>query len=155
MTLLPPEVWFAQLPTFYCSAAALFTDQDGRVLLVKPNYRDHWGLPGGIVEADEFPHAGCRREVSEELGIDIDPGPLLVIDWSPPRGPRPRAICSMLFEGGVLAADTPITLQAEELDDYAFVPRDTVPTLIPAFLTARVEAGLRARAAGHTIYLPA
>jgi 8-oxo-dGTP diphosphatase len=155
MTLLSPEAWFAQLPTFYCAAAALFTDHDDRILLVKPNYRDHWGMPGGIVEADEFPHVGCRREVLEELGLDIEPGPLLVVDWSPPHGARPRAICSMLFDGGVMPADTPITLQAEELDDYAFVRRDTMPTLIPAFLVARVEAGLRARAAGHTIYLPA
>ena len=39
--------WFAQLPTMFAAAAALFTGSDGRVLLVKPNYRDHWSLPGG------------------------------------------------------------------------------------------------------------
>jgi hypothetical protein len=45
--------WFAQLPTMFAAAAALFTDEDDRVLLVKPNYRDHWSLAGGILEHGE------------------------------------------------------------------------------------------------------
>lgn len=32
------------------SAAALFTDLLGRVLLVKPTYREQWLLPGGGAE---------------------------------------------------------------------------------------------------------
>ena len=40
--------WYARLPTMFAAAAALFTSADGRVLLVKPNYRDHWSRPGGI-----------------------------------------------------------------------------------------------------------
>ena len=43
--------WYARLPTMFGAAAALFTDAAGRVLLVKPNYRDHWSLPGGILDA--------------------------------------------------------------------------------------------------------
>jgi 8-oxo-dGTP pyrophosphatase MutT (NUDIX family) len=66
--------WYARLPTMFAAAAALFTSADGRVLLVKPNYRDHWSLPGGILEHGEPPHEGCRREVKEELGLDITPG---------------------------------------------------------------------------------
>jgi len=76
--------WFAQLPTMFGAAAALFTDPAGRVLLVKPNYRDHWSLAGGILDHGEPPHVGCRREVAEELGLDIEPGPLLVVGWSAP-----------------------------------------------------------------------
>ena len=51
----------------FAAAAALLTSSDGRVLLVKPNYRDHWSLPGGILEHGEPPHEGCRREVEEDL----------------------------------------------------------------------------------------
>src|SRR2546430_3056704 len=60
--------WYARLPTMFAAAAALFTSADGRVLLVKPNYRNYWSLPGGILEHGEPPHEGCRREVkrSEE-----------------------------------------------------------------------------------------
>jgi len=45
--------WSAQLPTVVAAAAALFTNQAGLVLLVKPNYRDHWSLAGGILEHGE------------------------------------------------------------------------------------------------------
>ena len=53
------DTWFASLPGVVVSAAALITDPAGRVLLVKPNYRDYWSLPGGICELGEPPHAGC------------------------------------------------------------------------------------------------
>ena len=47
------DTWFASLPGVVVSAAALITDPAGRVLLVKPNYRDHWSLAGGILEHGE------------------------------------------------------------------------------------------------------
>ena len=47
--------WYASLPVLYAAAAALITDTAGQVLLVKPNYRDHWTLPGGICEHAEPP----------------------------------------------------------------------------------------------------
>ena len=78
------------------AAAALFTNPAGQVLLVKPNYRDHWSLPGGILEHGEPPHEGCRREVKEELGLDITPGRLLVVGWAGPDGvpaQADRALC--------------------------------------------------------------
>src|SRR3984957_20809066 len=113
--------WYATLATMFGAAAALFTDPAGRILLVKPNYRDHWSLPGGILEHGEPPHVGGGREVKEELGIDIDPGPLLVIGWVPPDGDRPRPVVHFVFDGGELPDGAPITLQEEERDGDRFV----------------------------------
>ena len=45
---LEPGAWFASLPTVYVAAGALITDPGGQVLLVKPNYRDHWAMPGDL-----------------------------------------------------------------------------------------------------------
>jgi 8-oxo-dGTP diphosphatase len=146
--------WFAQLSTVVAAAAALFTNPAGRVLLVKPNYRDHWSLAGGILEHGEPPHVGCRREVSEEIGLDIEPGPLLVIGWVAPDGVRTRPIVHFVFDGGVLADDTPIRLQSSELDDYRFVDAGDLDRYLPPFISARVAAALRGRAAGATVYLP-
>ena len=44
-----------------------------RVLLVRHTYGDRrrWELPGGWMHADEAPAAAARREVAEELGIDV------------------------------------------------------------------------------------
>jgi 8-oxo-dGTP diphosphatase len=149
-----PAAWFAQLPTMYAAAGALFTNPAGRTLLVKPNYRDHWSLAGGMLEHGEAPHAGCRREVAEELGLDIEPGPLLVVGWSAPDGARPRPIVHFVFDGGVLADDTPIRLQASELDDYRFVEEAELAGYLPQVISARVEAALRCRGTGTTAYLP-
>ena len=44
-----------------------------RVLLVRHTYGDRrrWELPGGWMHADEPPDEAARREVAEELGIDV------------------------------------------------------------------------------------
>ena len=145
--------WFAQLPTMFGAAAALFTNQAGQVLLVKPNYRDHWSLPGGILEHGEPPHVGCRREVEEELGLAIDPGPLLVVGWAPPDGVRPRPVVHFVFDGGVLGDDAPIRLQESELDHYRFVGSADLVSYVPPIISARVTAALRGRGTGSTAYL--
>lgn len=146
--------WFAQLPTLFASAAALFTNPADRVLLVKPNYRDHWSLAGGILEHGEPPHVGCRREVAEELGLDIEPGVLLVVGWAAPDGVRTKPIVHFVFDGGVLADDTPIRLQTSELDDYRFVEASDLDRYLPPFMSARVAAALRNRGTGRAVYLP-
>ena len=145
MTAASEAAWFASLPTMYGAAAALFTDELGRVLLVKPNYRDHWSLPGGILEEGEPPPAGCAREVAEELGLHITPGELLVVDWVAPEGARPKPTVHWVYDGGTIPAATPVTLQAEELDEYRFVAPAGLPDYLPPVITARVVAALRAR----------
>jgi 8-oxo-dGTP diphosphatase len=146
--------WYATLATMFAAAAALFTNPAGRILLVKPNYRDHWSLPGGLLEHGEPPHAGCRREVAEELGLHITPGRLLTIDWMPPDGARPRPIMHFIFEGGELDDDAPIRLQEEELEEYRFVEAGELAAYLPPFIAARVKAALRSRVADGAAYLP-
>ncbi|NUS73086.1 MAG: NUDIX hydrolase [Corynebacteriales bacterium] len=131
----------------------LFTDFDDRVLIVKPNYRDYWLLPGGIVEANESPDLCAEREVTEELGLNVKSGPLLAIDWSPASGIRPRAITAYIFDGGTIAADTPLALQAEELDEARFVTAEQAGDLLSEFTVPRVHAALAARRDGHARYL--
>ncbi len=146
--------WYARLPTMFGAAAALFTDQGGQVLLVKPNYRAHWSLPGGILEHGEPPHEGCRREVKEEIGLDITPGRLLVVGWAGPDEVRPRPVVHFVFDGGVLADDVPIELQEDELDDYRFVAPAEAPGYLPPIISARVALAVSGRDTGTTAYLP-
>ena len=150
------ESWYASLPTMYGSAAALITDTDGpsaRVLLVKPNYRDLWSLPGGILEDDEPPHTGCFREVEEELGLSLPTGRMLAVAWSAPDGLRPRPIVSFVFDGGVLADPGRIRLQEEELDGWRFTEPREFEEYLPPFLVSRVRAALTARSTGSAAYV--
>jgi ADP-ribose pyrophosphatase YjhB (NUDIX family) len=61
-------------------------------------------LPGGAVEAEESPHAACRREVAEELGLDRPVGRILAVDWVPSRPERPEGLI-LVYDGGMLTAD--------------------------------------------------
>lgn len=61
--MLPPDQYVASLARKRMVATAFFRDVEGRVLLVNPAYKEAWDLPGGAVEAEESPHAACRREV--------------------------------------------------------------------------------------------
>lgn len=150
------DSWYASLGTMYGSAAALITDTDGpsaRVLLVKPNYREHWSLPGGILEDDEPPHVGCFREVEEELGLSRPHGPLLAVAWTASDGERPRPIVSFIFDGGVLADPGPIRLQKEELDEWEFVEPAEFDRYLPPFMAKRTRAALTARSTGAAAYV--
>jgi len=154
---MEPRAWHAGLAGVISVAGALITDETGAVLVVKQNYRDAWALPGGICEFGEPPHAGCEREVAEEVGIVRPAGRLLVVDWQPAApdyGPGARPSAFFLFDGGTLPADADIALQYEELEEYRFEPPGDLATLLPGLVLRRVNAALAARASGATVYLP-
>lgn len=60
------------------TAVAIF-DDEGRVLLLEHTFRPDsgWGLPGGFMNSGEQPEAGVRREIREEVGIELDKVELL------------------------------------------------------------------------------
>jgi 8-oxo-dGTP diphosphatase len=147
--------WYAGLPTMTGASAALITGTSGWPLMVKPNYRDHWQLPGGILEHGEPPHVGCAREIEEEVGLTIGPGRLLALSWAAPDGDRPRSFLFFVFDGGEIGPDTEITLQAEELEDWAFIDPAELASYVPPFIEARIRGALEGRATGTTVYLPA
>jgi len=155
VTYTDPETWFAGLAGVVVAAGGLITDPLGRVLLVKPNYRDLWTLPGGICELAEPPQDGCGRELAEELGLPVPVGRLLVVDWGLPHGPQARGMLHFVFDGGHLDEDSGIVVQEAELDGYSFVAPADLDTHLPPSGRRRIRAALRALAAGATIYLPA
>ena len=67
------RTWLASLDRRFSSAAVLIENELGELLIVKSNYKDHWSLPGGIVDPGESPLEAAVREVEEEVGIKINP----------------------------------------------------------------------------------
>jgi len=61
--------WFVRRPQTHGAAVALW--HDGRILLVRTSYRLRYSLPGGFVRRDEPSEQAARRELREELGIDL------------------------------------------------------------------------------------
>lgn len=142
--------YIASLPRVLAGAAALFRDAQGRVLLVEPNYREGWALPGGTVESDdgETPRQGARRETAEEIGLDRELGRLLAVDWVHGAGRPP--LVAYLYDGGVLAEEDlkAIRLQEEELLSWRLVPREEITDRLPGSLGRRVLVALDVLADG-------
>ncbi|MEU8082239.1 NUDIX hydrolase [Micromonospora sp. NPDC049101] len=153
MTWTEPATWYANLASFYAAAAAFITDPDGNVLLVKPTYRDHWAFPGGYVDEGEYPHDACAREIREELGISMAVGSLLVVDWAPPAGQRPRAIISFTFDCGSIANLDGLDLPGQELEDAAFFSPPEAEQRLPDNVATRVQAAMNVRNLNAPLYL--
>ncbi|GAA3211153.1 NUDIX domain-containing protein [Streptomyces thermocoprophilus] len=150
MTSADFAAYLASLPRVLAGAAALFRDAEGRVLLVEPNYREGWTLPGGTIESDdgETPREGARRETLEEIGLDRPLGRLLAVDWV--RRPGRPPLVAYLYDGGVLGEDDlkAIRLQEEELLSWRLVPRAEVSSYLPGATAGRVLAALDVLAGG-------
>ena len=94
------------------------------VLLVRHTYGDRaWALPGGLMRRGEAPEVTARREMREELGLDI-------ATW--------RALGHLRYIGteharhvvACLAASAPadeLDLNAAEIHEIAWFPRDALP----------------------------
>ncbi|WP_329114026.1 NUDIX hydrolase [Streptomyces sp. NBC_01353] len=151
MTTTDYAAYIATLPRVLAGAAALFRDAAGRVLIVEPNYREGWTLPGGTIESDagETPRQAARRETAEEIGLDVELGALLVVDWS--HGTARPPIVAYVYDGGVLSDErfAEIRLQEEELLSWKLITRDEVTAHLPGSLGLRVLVALDVLATGR------
>ena len=126
--------------------AAAVVLRAGRVLLTQRKQGTHlagaWELPGGKVEPDEDPKHAVRRELREELGIEVDVGDILEVTFH--RYPEKSVL--LLFYEATLAEGSPepraLDVAAvrwaaiDELRDELFPPADVaVLVTVRALLT--------------------
>lgn len=134
------------------AAGALFTDDAGRIMLVRPTYKDYWDIPGGYVEPGETPYECCVREVAEELGIRPAIGGLLTADWAPSDIDGDKIL--FIFDGGQLSHEqhAAITLQADELSEYRYVDVHNLESVTMPRLVRRLTVAHYAHTEQHTTY---
>jgi 8-oxo-dGTP pyrophosphatase MutT (NUDIX family) len=154
---LPPPEYYATLPKHIAGAGAIIHDPAGRILLVKPSYRDDtWEIPGGGLEAGEDPLRAVVREVKEELGRDHATGRLLVIDWVPAQPDGRPPLVNFVFDGGLITqdeADTQLYLDPNELTDWHLATPAEWDTLLLPRMARRLHACSRALTEGSALYL--
>lgn len=73
-----PPVWRRRIvrstqTTFTVSVGAVILDDNNHVLLLNHLLRPSfgWGLAGGFIEAGEQPEPALRRELKEEIGLEV------------------------------------------------------------------------------------
>jgi 8-oxo-dGTP pyrophosphatase MutT (NUDIX family) len=135
------------------ASGALIRDGEGRVLVVKPTYKEMWEIPGGLVEVGESPREAARRELVEELGRSIEIGALLCVHYA--DGSRvPGDGLNFVFDGGTTATPAgEFDLPADELAEAAFVEAGELDGYLPRVMVDRMLAAIGAAADGGTAYL--
>lgn len=135
------------------AAGVLFFDEQDRVMLVEPSYKDYRDIPGGYIHHGETPTQAAARETREELGITPPIGRLLVTDWAPNHAEGDKLL--FIFDGGVLSHEyrENIHLAPDELAAYAFHDVARAHELTITRLARRIIHGHAAHNDGTSRYL--
>lgn len=146
--------YYKNLPGKRCGAGALLFNDKGEVLIVKPNYKDYWLIPGGTVDKNESPRQCCLREVKEELGLELGKLDFVCVDYTTEKGEKTESF-QFIFNGGLLTNEqiSKIVLDKKELDDYKFVKVEEVTPLFSEWFEKRFIKSIEAVKDYKAIYL--
>ena len=133
-------------------AGCLFFDDCGKLLILKPTYKNNWLLPGGVIEAHESPRQACIREVKEETGIECQPTKLLCVDYVNNRQKNVESV-QFVFLGKILAEGTEINLPQSEISAYQFLAPEKAILKLGKLSQSRYENCLLCLENQETIYL--
>lgn len=135
--------WHNSLPAKPNAANILLWNDKGELLIGKPNYREHWNLPGGVVDASESPLDAALREAKEEFDITVpaDEVELKLVHYTPENDGF-HDFVTYIFEGGIVSESQikSIKLQAEEMDEYRFVSVDEAKLLLSELRAHSLDA---------------
>ncbi|MDX2644345.1 NUDIX domain-containing protein [Streptomyces sp. PA03-1a] len=80
------QVSASTTPLHSVSVAGAVVREDGRLLAIRRADNRAWELPGGVLELDDAPEDGVRREVREETGIHVEVDKLTGVYKNTARG---------------------------------------------------------------------
>jgi len=139
-------------PKYSVGALCVIERADGRVLLVGQTYRARWGLPGGLLKRRETPAAAARREVAEEVGLDVEllGEPTVVVEARMQR-------IDIIFRARPAAGADPDQIHpgTAEIATWGWFDPDRLPELQPetasALMAVARESVAAAREANATV----
>ena len=112
---------------FTVTAGAVIFNDKREVLLLKHRFRagSGWGLPGGFMEQGEQPIDALRRELREEIGLEVDDVKMFAA-----RSFRKPKQVEVLFRARANADVKSLTIEVERAEWFALdsltegLPRD-------------------------------
>jgi 8-oxo-dGTP diphosphatase len=131
------------------AACAVF-DPEGRVLLVRHTYgARNWELPGGGSQAGEDPRATAQRELLEETGLDIEPGPLTGVYYEVAHESGP--FLHVVFRIEWMPGQTVPAPRSPEVDAAEFWPITSLPRPLSDFTASRIDDASLGHAVARTV----
>lgn len=127
----------ASTPRHSVSVAAAVVDECGRALAIRRKDNHQWEPPGGVLELDEAVHEGLVREVREETGLVVEPGPLTGVYKNLERG-----IIALVFRCRVKSGEPSPTREAAEL---RWLAEAEIHQLMDEAYAVRVLDGLKGK----------
>ncbi len=121
-----PGCGWIYYPIPYISTTVLIR-KNGQVLLVKRGEEPKkglWQLPGGFIQFGERPSLTGKREIKEELGLEIEIGDLIHLDLitDDPRG----TILGFVYEAKIISGKI---RKGREIAEVDFFPLVKLPKL--------------------------
>lgn len=123
-------------PRFTVTAGAVVTDDSGRVLLLNHVFRpgSGWGIPGGFIEKGEQPEEAIRRELREEIGLELERAELAFV-----RTLRRPSQVEIIFRGRARGVPESQSVEIKSADWFAL---DQLPKGLPRDQHELIERAL-------------
>ena len=118
---------------FTVTAGAIIFNNKGEVLLLKHRFRagSGWGLPGGFLDKGEQPIDALRRELREEIGLEVDDAKV----FATRSFKKPQQV-EVLFRCHANSHVKPMNMEVERAEWFAL---DALPEGLPRDQRVHIE----------------
>lgn len=119
--------------------AGVIKDHDGRVLVAQrppgKHLAGYWEFPGGKIDPGETPFVALRRELAEEIGIEVHSAqPLIAVPWSYPEKRIVLDVWVVDEYSGIAHAREDQPLRWVDIEEFARLPMPAADAPIVAAL---------------------
>ena len=123
------------------TVGALIVNSNGEILLVK-SYK--WGskytVPGGHIELGERSEVAVRREVKEEVGLEVEPVRILLVQEAIFPADYIKHEHYIFLDYLCRATSSTVKLDGKEIQDYVWTdPNDALQLELESFTRNLVE----------------
>lgn len=132
-------VWLGN-PRFAVTVGAVIVDRRGRVLLLNHVFRQGsgWGIPSGFLGRGEQPEEGLRRELREEVGLELES-----IEMVFARAHQQQRLVELIYRCRAPASSAAVQqAQSIEVKSAAWFELNRLPPKLPISQRRLIEEAL-------------